>query len=541
MAVPTVAIGLLAAVGLEAAFDRGWFHTPLATLAATAPMTVVAYLAVLVSHCRNRRVAACYAAVAGGVVYLGYFYVGFLNEADGQAKCGLDRFARFVTERVSGQPVWLEELPEEEDAAEGVAVLRPMSARWLFFALDGLILAGLPALVAALKAGQPYCETCHGWLSTRKLYGDTDKGFRVAAVIESGTLDNLPKVHLVQQAHQVKSDLDYAVFRLEFCAPDNVGRACGCTYFTVTNVRWAIPFTLLRRLRIQPTELVALAEKMTGFRSVANLVGRRPANQWSLGIPQADKAPTALVEEVPSLWAPRVLTIWTGAVKLVLANISAIGLIAGIVMLVVGWRRGVWKVALHAWQSPGVILWLGGGALLLLAGITLACLNEEILSHRFNRWMARRRIRCHLDKVVDPNDPDALYVHLVPRAHWEQLAPDRPSEVGFLRVDVHRGELRFEGSKWRYRIPGEVITSCAVEPIEPAPGWAISHATVVCARVFDGTSVDQATDSTPVTLELPFVQPPMTLINSPRRRQATAEKLLDKIRAIALPDDTDAT
>ena len=535
LAVPTSAVGVGLAFCLSAAYERGWYRSPFVALGAALLMTLMAYLTVLFGHCRNRKVACVYAVLSGLLVYVGHFYVNFYSHAGPQAARRIDLLFEHTVGRANEDWGWLQErlavnfTDGKNDAASRAAI------NWFVFAVDGLILAGLPAFVAVVKAGRVYCENCRCWLCTQKVYGSSEHGYLVAEALGSAAFDDLPAIPTVADP----KDTEFAIFRLEYCAPDEPRIACGRAHLTVKDVRLGLLVrTLVDKVAIGEEELAALARKLTAFSPVATLVGGGPAAEPRAGARRAGESPLAFVEPAPHPWGAHVLTRSDDVVKFVLTNVPGAGIVAGIAMIAAGLWRKPWNAGPGGWVTPESFVWLGGGALLALASVLISWLNDSILGRRFSRWIARGRIFWHLDSPVDPDDPAALYVEIVPRKHWTQLDHDRPSEVGFLVVDSQRGELRFEGSQWRYRIPGAAIISCRVEPIEAAPGWAIAHATVVCARASREGSPDGATDGTPTgSLDLPFVQRPMTLVTSAKIRQATAEKLRRQVRGIMPPED----
>jgi len=64
---------------------------------------------------------------------------------------------------------------------------------------------------------------------------------------------------------------------------------------------------------------------------------------------------------------------------------------------------------------------------------------------------------------VDPDDPRAIFVEIVPRRNWGRVMADTASDVGILLIDSERGEIVYEGDNERFRIPARAIISCAVE------------------------------------------------------------------------------
>jgi len=103
-------------------------------------------------------------------------------------------------------------------------------------------------------------------------------------------------------------------------------------------------------------------------------------------------------------------------------------------------------------------------------------INPLFFSNRFflrrTREEFSRRPKC----LVDPNDPEALFTEIVPKLNWGRAMLETASEVGFLKVDVSRREILFEGDKERFRIPAEAITYCALEVFVEGQGTYATRA-----------------------------------------------------------------
>jgi len=83
-----------------------------------------------------------------------------------------------------------------------------------------------------------------------------------------------------------------------------------------------------------------------------------------------------------------------------------------------------------------------------------------------NRYLERRAhdiISRRPDRVVDPMNPDRVFVEVVPRKNWNQPKLEDAADVGFFRID--RGERRvlFEGGSERWIIRAADIISCHFE------------------------------------------------------------------------------
>jgi hypothetical protein len=66
---------------------------------------------------------------------------------------------------------------------------------------------------------------------------------------------------------------------------------------------------------------------------------------------------------------------------------------------------------------------------------------------------ARRRIDQRPEIAVSPDDSEAHFVKLVPRANWSVMMIEDATEIGYLKIDTETGFLLFEGDKQRWMFP----------------------------------------------------------------------------------------
>jgi hypothetical protein len=120
-------------------------------------------------------------------------------------------------------------------------------------------------------------------------------------------------------------------------------------------------------------------------------------------------------------------------------------------------------------QVPSDVARFGGiallvlGGVLLLSSVTLFLINPSYLGNRYLLSVIHREFARRSKCLVEVNDPEALFVEIVPKLNWGKMALDTASDVGFLRVDRGRKEVLFEGDNQRCRIPAAAITYCEVE------------------------------------------------------------------------------
>jgi hypothetical protein len=81
---------------------------------------------------------------------------------------------------------------------------------------------------------------------------------------------------------------------------------------------------------------------------------------------------------------------------------------------------------------------------------------------------AQRVVLERADAIVDVHDPDAIFVEVIPRRNWGQVALQTAEDVGFLRLDFQQHEMLIEGDNKRYQAPRGAVVACSVELMNPA-------------------------------------------------------------------------
>jgi hypothetical protein len=107
--------------------------------------------------------------------------------------------------------------------------------------------------------------------------------------------------------------------------------------------------------------------------------------------------------------------------------------------------------------AAGIVL---GG---LVAALTYTVQYGEYIPTRIQQRLCATAVRQRPRALLDPDDPDALYVGVVPRENWGRVMLETSTDLGLLKIDRGRRELLFEGDRQRWRIPADSIESCDVE------------------------------------------------------------------------------
>lgn len=110
-----------------------------------------------------------------------------------------------------------------------------------------------------------------------------------------------------------------------------------------------------------------------------------------------------------------------------------------------------------AWPLAGL------GGLVALSSMYVALRNQSWLANQYLRRVARNRITNRPDRIVDPDDPHAIFMEVVPRENWNGMMLETATDVGYLLVEERHREVLFEGDRERIRIPVSAIRHCVVE------------------------------------------------------------------------------
>lgn len=173
---------------------------------------------------------------------------------------------------------------------------------------------------------------------------------------------------------------------------------------------------------------------------------------------------------------------------------------------------------------------IGVGVVLFIA----YCIYESFLIGHYPakcylRWL-RERIDRRTDAIVAADDPDAFFVQIIPREKWSVAMGENATDVGLLRVDPKRGELRYEGDLERWIVPAEYIRSFRLKSFTP-PGSmpGLNGYTVVLLEV--------DLDDEPDPWETPLAVHPIHLeFWTPAKRKRGAELLRRSIGHVVDPD-----
>jgi hypothetical protein len=119
---------------------------------------------------------------------------------------------------------------------------------------------------------------------------------------------------------------------------------------------------------------------------------------------------------------------------------------------------GVWLLREQSFPLACAAIALGAAGIFWGVYLGLFCLAVPE-----NRWIERRlrqEIGQRAERLVDPQDPESIYVSLIPRESFAKIQWTMSSDLLLLKRDKNRRQLLMEGDADRYRIPAGAISVC---------------------------------------------------------------------------------
>jgi len=268
---------------------------------------------------------------------------------------------------------------------------------------------------------------------------------------------------------------------VDYCPNLKEGRSTDCPiYLSVKQVKMAAKGVtmdsfeqakgkmLVRQTLVNLDEVPALLSRFNSLEKIAGTTAAEALKELKVEIQPS--APTQVVAEVKSvdqIYAGKVLTTKTGLICTALSLLGIVGVFGPIGLGALGGflafpdHPPVGGVSAMAKLSGEFLI--GLAILIFIANFIMLFMFPDVLSTRYLHQLALREFKRRPQPLVNPGDPAALFVQIIPRSNWAKLKLIDASDMGFLRVDSKRSELLFEGDRECYRIPGAAITSCEIE------------------------------------------------------------------------------
>jgi len=434
-------------------------------------------LAVGFGHCRSRLVATLSGALVGALMYLGYYHLHFVAEVVRRGIARVDLLPKFINWRMRND--------FRVGRNDKLLPPRPPS-NWIRFGIDLALAVTIVAGLARSRVGRVYCESCGRWTRKHMFVAAPGIGQILAEALKHGDIEKLRTIEPYPVGFlQPSTPID-----LEYCPGMGNSQSHCFAYITVSEFTFSFGKAQLQKFLKQQTlgaiQLLALADKIPRLRSIAVLgvATKRSDQPKRLSITPGEA--TAMITPVEDSSVNVAFSAKLSVIQFFLSLTPIFLVLVGGGLLYASWAQWPRAAPLGTGDLLYSALLLSLGVLSLAVGGTICCVNLEYLNYRYTHRLTRRLIRARPDPIVDPDDPESVFVAVVPRKNWTKLNLDDPSDRGFLLIDMRGQQLLFEGLRERYRIPAKALISCGIEPIDVG-----NHlfATVVRARV-SGTGID---------------------------------------------------
>jgi hypothetical protein len=410
---------------------------------------------------------------------------------------------------------------------------------WTRFGIDLTLAVVIVAGLARARAGRAYCEPCRRWMRRQMIIAPLGKGPVLARALTEGELDLLESI----EPMPLRFTRTCTTIDLEYCSGSGKPGSRCAVYVTLKELDKYAPVkerstTYLAQHAISQGELFALADKLPALRSIAVLRFSSQQPQSVDPSPTGARGDAAVVSAVDDGSGTIGFSKKTITIQWLMSLTPVFMVLGGAGLLYLGWKH--WPPGIA--PAPGDFVLsgflIGTGLLAAISGVVICWNNVDFLNDRYIFRLSRSLIRARPDALVDPDDPEAVFVSVQPRKNWANLDPaSKTNDRGFLLVDTRRRQLLFEGLRERYRIPASALISCEIEPTDVGNHLFV---TVVRARV-PGAAVDLAgTQPAWAGWEAPFRPRPTKFGSFRSLGPEVAKSLQERICQLLPPPDFEA-
>jgi hypothetical protein len=466
----TFIVALILAALLDEAYAVGWYIGIFMPLLAVLPVAGLAYWTIAAGHCRNVVIATLFGLLAGLVLYLGFYHIGLIHQVGLDNAHRVDWLPKFIAIQ-KAKEVWVEVGdPNPAGQPDRVQVI----FNWFIFAMELALVLLATTLRGWARAGRSYCDGCGNWKELTLLTFRRGSGKEIVEGLAHGDLAVLNELQTVTaQPHAA-----YTGVAVEFC-PKTSESMCP-VYFSIREIsqgggagdinKYDLAFgrSLVNRVRLTDAELRQIAPLYPKLQELLP-EGAVPVAVQSASAEAELVRPVTTIEimPVPEPYRGRVLT--TGLK--ILGNVfdaapllPVFGVLAGVGLTV--WWLGE-QPALDAIELGLGVGGIAFGLAVFFFGLYLAFPGRSMLGHLYLHGRARQEFSQRPDAIVQYDDPEALFVEVVPRRNWDKLLLETASDLGYLRIDERRREILFEGDRERYRIPAAALIDCRIHGFLP--------------------------------------------------------------------------
>lgn len=453
---PAMVAAALLALLLFRLFLSGYYYVIIVPMIVALGVGALIRLAVAKGHCRNWLLGGLAGFCAAVVLYCGYFYCGMIYHWGPRVLARPDLLPVYVKARMNTDVI------HDENGSKESGTRAP-ALNWLIFSAEASVVFLVAVLPGIQRSRRPYCEACGRWMVRHATFFNPNKSVAVMDALRNGSSQALAALC----ATPVYSSVPNLTVGVDLCPSlEEEAWRRGCpAYISVKQViqsqaiASADPIDqvrgklLLRMLQATEGEIGALASRFKVPESVAGL----PATAGSL-------VPAELAVEIKAIepeYAGKAFSrgmLWGGTILTfvpLLIFFGGLGLVAWAATILDGAVPPTEKFIAFGMLAAGIVSGVGG--------MTMALKNPSYIAYKVLQNRLRRELARRPKRMVEPDNPEALFVEIVPKANWGRLKLSWASDVGLLLLDQAKRELLFEGDRERFRIPADAITYCGFE------------------------------------------------------------------------------
>jgi hypothetical protein len=465
------------AEGMALLYSAGYYLILIVPAVAALGVAGMLNLAVSRGHCRSQRVAGLAGLSAGIFLYLGYFYMCMVHDlGPTEGIMHTVSFPDYIRLRMMTERMHDIGAPSQGDQNK-VSGVDPTFMNWGRFGFELILVLLITTGAAVRRSKKTYCETCHRWMTRELTQFDPAQSTELMEALRVQSARSLAAL----SAGAPFATVPNLTAAVDYCSSLKEGRALGCpAYLSIKSIvagpKGAAldPFDqskgklLVRAMQLNGDEISALTSRFNIFQTITgritvNVPLASPAQRGSID----DKSTYADISPVPTEYAGKVLTRKNVIVASLFAFSVMIGFLGGLLLTLLGSSTAfpdhppVEGVSPGAKQLGIAFIVLGGAC--VCVSVAIVFLDLSFFGNRYLRNVLRRELGRRTSVLVDPNDPDALFVECVPKLNWGKLMLDNAGDAGLMVVDRQKQEIRFEGDKERWRIPAASIQYCELE------------------------------------------------------------------------------
>jgi hypothetical protein len=360
----------------------------------------------------------------------------------------------------------------DEDQPPREPTKADIAFNWFTFALELLMMAAFATAIGWNRARRAYSAELGRWMTREQIKVEPGSSGKLRAAFEAGDMPEFVRLALDARAPQQSP----ASCTIEFAPGADDSPLARPVYLTVDDpTRGGVSLRSLlsafdtrprfRQILLEPRETLALRPLFPLLSAALARVHEELRGVPDVDLPEPVREPSLPIAEQVAEITP--VPFPYGGTVMTRGHIWMVNLIGGSTLVL--FFGGAGLIALGAWMAEGelsplamIAAFVVGGIGVLL-GAVIALWYPMLPECLYSRRKLRNAIRGRPDPLVDADDPEAISVGITPRENWAKVKLEIAADIGWLRIDGQRGEIRIEGDSERFRIPAGSLLVCEPE------------------------------------------------------------------------------